>query len=98
MKSIIREYAHYLLSMYSTISVGDEGRVSSDLNNFYEEGRIKDLVGRNSGRQSKINVLEIYKDKILEFAKNYNRSMELVCFDEFKRKFEKDNHWYCKYQ
>lgn len=91
MKSVIREYALYLLTQYATIQIGNGGRVSSDLNNFYEEGRIKDLVGRNSGRQSKINIMEIYKDRILEFASSKNIPMELKSFSEFKASLQKDH-------
>lgn len=79
----LKNYCKYLINEYEQIKSGEGGRLMSDLRQFYEEDRIKDLILKNTSNKSKINFLNIYKDKILLFAKSRNITLELMSFENF---------------
>jgi len=81
--SDLKNYCKYLIDKYEKIKSGEGGKVMSDLRQFYEEGKIKDLVFKNTSNKSKINFLNIYKDKILFFAQSRNIVLELMNFEDF---------------
>jgi len=81
--SDLKNYCKYLIDEYEKIKSGEGGRVMSDLRQFYEEGKIKDLIFKNTSNKSKINFLNIYKDKILFFAQSRNIALELMNFEDF---------------
>ena len=81
--SDLKNYCKYLIDEYEKIKSGEGGRVMSDLRQFYEEGKIKDLIFKNTSNKSKINFLNIYKDKILFFAQSRNILLELMNFEDF---------------
>lgn len=81
--SDLKSYCKYLIDEYEKIKSGEGGRVMSDLTQFYEEGRIKDLIFKNTSNKSKITFLNIYKDKILFFAKSRGIHLKLMCFEDF---------------
>jgi hypothetical protein len=81
--SDLKNYSKYLIDEYEKIKSGEGGRVMSDLRQFYEEGKIKDLIFKNTSNKSKINFLNIYKDKILFFAQSRNILLELMNFEDF---------------
>ena len=81
--SDLKNYCKYLIDEYEKIKSGEGGRVMSDLTQFYEEGRIKDLILKNTSNKSKINFLNIYKDKILFFTNSRGIQLELMNFEDF---------------
>ena len=83
MEDKIKNYCKYLIDEYDKIKFGNGGRVNSDLNQFYEEGQIKDLINKNDNDKTKINILEIYRDKIEFFARNNMKDINLITFKKF---------------
>lgn len=79
----VKNYCQYLITKYDSIKVGRGGRVLLDLNQFLQEGRIKDLVEINDKIETKINILDIYRDKILFFAQSRAIDIDLKNFKEF---------------
>jgi len=84
--NILRKYSKYLIDEYDRIMYGDGGRCMSDLIQFYETGRIKDLIEVKSPIMSKINILSIYREQILYFAKSRGINLNLITFEEFEIK------------
>lgn len=81
--SDLKNYCKYLIDEYEKIKSGEGGRVMSNLTQFYEEGRIKDLIFKNTSNKSKIEFLNIYKEKILFFANSRGIQLELMNFEDF---------------
>ena len=79
----LKKYCGYLLSEYNKFKYGNGGRVFIDLNQFYSEGTIKDLLYKNTSNKRKADVLNLYKDKILHFASLHEISVELYEYQEF---------------
>ena len=84
--NILRKYSKYLIDEYDRIMYGSGGRCMQDLIQFYETGRIKDLIEVKSPIVSKINILNIYRKKILNFAKSRGINLNLMTFEEFEIK------------
>lgn len=81
--SDLKNYCKHLIDEYEKIKSGEGGRVMIDLKQFYEEGKIKDLIFKNTSNKSKINFLNIYKDKILFFANSRGIQLKLMDFEDF---------------
>ena len=81
--SDLKKYCKYLIDEYEKIKSGEGGRVMIDLTQFYEEGRIKDLIFKNTSNKSKMNFLNIYRNKILFFANSRGIKLELMNFEDF---------------
>ena len=86
----IKIYTKYLIDEYQKIKIGDGGRVLTNLEDFYNEGKIKDVVYKNSKINTKIEVLDFYRNRILIFAKNHEIKLELMDFDNFFINFVKN--------
>lgn len=84
--NILRKYSKYLIDEYDRIMYGSDGRCMQDLIQFYETGRIKDLIEVKSPIVSKINILNIYREKILNFADSRGIKLNLMTFEEFEIK------------
>jgi len=82
----LRKYSKYLIDEYDRIAIGSGGRCMSDLIQFYETGSIKELLTPKSSTITKINILNIYKDKILFFADSRGLTLNLLSFEEFETK------------
>ena len=87
MKDKLKDYSKYLLDKYSEISVNGGGRVRSDLEQFYNEGRIKDLVNKNESHKIKASMLDLYREKIITFAKDHfkKKNFTLQTFEDFSK-------------
>jgi len=83
---ILRKYSKYLIDKYNHIMYGEGGRCMSDLIQFYESGKIKDLIHLKTPIVTKINILNLYRDKILHFAKSRDIDLDLMTFEEFEIK------------
>lgn len=57
----LKKYCGYLLSEYNKFKYGNGGRVFIDLNQFYSEGTIKDLLYKNTSNKTKAGVITILK-------------------------------------
>ncbi len=84
MDTNVKKYCHYLIENYATVQSGDGGRCAMSLQSFYEDGTIKDVLFKNSSKKSQIEILEIYKDKIVDFAASKDTKLNLVSFEEFE--------------
>jgi len=79
-----KEYSNYLIDNYETIKIGSGGRLMSDLKSFYNDGVIKDLIYKKSNISTKINILNIFRDRIVEFG--ISRSIDnnhLLSYEKF---------------
>ena len=79
----LKKYSEYLINEYDEIKCNDGGRVMSDLKQFYEEGKIKDLIFKNTSYTTKTIILNLFKDKILLFSKSRNINLNLMSFEEW---------------
>lgn len=66
----LKKYCNYLISEYDKVKVNGGGRVMSDLQQFAKEGKIKDLIYKQTRTDMKVGILNIYKEKITLFAKS----------------------------
>jgi len=79
-----KSYCKYLIDECGKL-ISENARVMIDLKHFYEEGRVKDLVFIDSTNEYKVDFLNIYKNKILFFAKSRNIDLELMSYKVFER-------------
>jgi hypothetical protein len=79
----LKNYCKYLIDQYDTIKCGDGGGVMSRLNQFYTEGKIKDVLFKNNKLHVKKATLNIYRNKISKFDEDRTNELNLLTFDEF---------------
>lgn len=83
MNKDLARYCNYLIMEYRKIMVGNGGKVYTDLQQYLREGGIKDLISINSSIESKINILNIYRDKIVNFAISKGLFVDIMDFRTF---------------
>ena len=80
----LKKYADYLITEYKKINDKyEDSGVYWDLYEFYNEGKIKDLISKNDKINMKINILENYRYDISSFAKDFNIPIYLYTFEDF---------------
>lgn len=82
----LKNYCKYLIDEYSKMMVNSGGRLLIDLNQYYAEGRIKDLFEKNARHERKINFLNYFRKEILFFAKSRDINLSLLTFQQFNKK------------
>ena len=81
--SDLKNYCKYLIDQYDTIKCNDGGGVMLKLNQFYNEGKIKDLLYKNDKLHVKKYTLNGFRDKISKFDEDRTHELNLLTFDEF---------------
>jgi cytidine deaminase len=82
-KENLKNYSKYLLDEYSNIMFGDGGSFRIRLEQFYSEGRVKDIVAKNSKLEEKRDLLNHYRERLLTFAKSHGKKITLHTYSEF---------------
>lgn len=92
--AILKKYAKYLIDEYLKINPkGENGRLYINLNQFYEEGRIKDIIFKNSKIKSKIEILNNMKEIII-FSNINNINIDIDTFENFFLKEYSPDEYY----
>jgi cytidine deaminase len=89
----LKRYSKYLLDEYSKYMCGDGGRLRIVLEQFYNEGKIKDVLSKNTKLETKHGVLDIYRNNILNFVRgNGIKNVKLDTYRAYKMKMRRENN------
>lgn len=92
-KSDIQKYCQYLIKCY--VELNDKasgGSLYCNMEQFVEEGRIKDLFEKNKKIESKINFMHIFRRDILFYAKQISTiSFKKVKIKKYKTFIKHEN-------
>lgn len=81
----LKKYCKHIMGVYCTVNPNAESSgMYFKLKQFQEEGRIKDLIGVKAKVETKVGMLNIFRDKIInEYCKPHNISVDIKTFDHF---------------
>ena len=85
----LKIYCKYLIDEY--IKVNENALTSSiyrDLTEYYEEGKMKDLIYKKTKRDKIIFYLLVYKDYLEIFIIHKKLNIKLLDFHKFSRKLK----------
>ena len=54
------------------------------LNQFYETGRIKELMSKNINLETKIEIINLLRDDIVKFSNDFKKNSDIDTFEDFK--------------
>lgn len=100
-KTTLQQYAKYLRDILYSVN-RDYGDVYWKLNQFYEEGRIKVLVGLTAPTKNKKEILSIIREEIVNFFEQNNYQIPIQDVEQFckikerKEKLKKIANCYTK--
>ncbi len=78
-EEILKLYTQYLIEEYKKINSHYENSgIFCELNQFYAEGRIKDLIGKNDQFSKKSHILNTYRKDIVNFSNDFNLSVNIL--------------------
>lgn len=95
-KTVLQEYAKYLRDTLYTVNK-NYGGIYWNLNQFYEEGRIEEIISKTASTENKKDVLSLIREDILIFFESNNyitpiQDVEQFCkIKERKQKLKKIN-------
>lgn len=79
----LKKYSKYLLFEYTKLN-NNKGSLYWDLFQFYNEGIIKDVISKSNTYEYKVNILNLYRKDIIDFAKNFDIETNILTYKEFK--------------
>jgi len=83
----LKKYCEYLIEQYSIINTSyQDSGMYWRLKQFSTEGRVKDLIFKNTKTSIKIYFLNAMKNDILAFAKSRDIQLALLNFEEYEEK------------
>ena len=76
---ILKMYSLYLIEEYKKINPHYENSgIFCELDQFSNEGRIKDLIRKNDILSKKAYILNNYRNDIINFSKDFNLSVNVL--------------------
>lgn len=83
----LKKYAIYLMELYrSNNSRYSDSKIYWELNQFVEQGRIKDALYKSDNHNLKLTVLNFIRTDIVKFLKDLDIKVNIDTFEEFNSK------------
>lgn len=79
----LKNYCKYLIEEYTKVCFGNGGNVMIRLTQFYDEGRVKDIVDLEDSNKTKAMFLSLTYIKISSFIKENNVNHSIKSFKKF---------------
>lgn len=93
----LREYSKYLLDEYIIINPNwEDSSMYYHLNQFYEEGKIKDLIPINSKIETKVQIINIIRENIIKFSEQNKKNVDIDTFEDFQLKLSSPEEYLMK--
>jgi hypothetical protein len=83
----LKTFAQHILTEYQKVNENaNASRLGIELAQFIHEGRIKDLVYKNTKLDEKLEILVYLKMSVENFARDWNKTVDIQNITIFNRK------------